>query len=377
MTLSYSLASQPTHGTITGFNAATGALTYTPNSGYTGADSFTYSVTNIGGTPSTLAGNTATVSLTVAATSAPLSQPVTQTIVGGVPNSVQLVGSSQNPNNPNVVLSYNILTQPAHGTITGFNASTGALTYTPVAGYTGPDSFTYTVINTGGNPSPITGNTATVSLSVTTPGPTPVNTGAVRQIGTFLVVTPLPRTDKGTNNIIITETNDVSSPANNILVVSVNGQYDALQPMASGITGIVVYGSKANDNISIDPAVDPSLSVTLDGGHGGKNVLQAGASPTREHGWFGSNTLIGGTGPNELVGKAGHVKFKPTDTTDEIFAGAPNPGYRAHRHLFHNNYHLNAPGGTFFKSVNGKAVPISTPDLGSKGKTTIVKPSIV
>ena len=74
--------------------------------------------------------------------------------------------------------------------------------------------------------------------------------------------------------------------------------------------------------------------MTLDGGHGGKNTLQAGAGTTREHGWFGQNTLIGGTGPNQLVGRAGHVKFKPTATTNEIFAGVPHPGY--HNYHFYN-----------------------------------------
>jgi cyclophilin family peptidyl-prolyl cis-trans isomerase len=310
-------------------------------------------------------------------TFSPLGFPVSQQVASGTASSIQLLGSNQNPNASAVKIGYSLASQPAHGTITGFNPTTGVLTYTSNAGYTGPDSFTYTVTNTGGTPSSITGNTATVSLMVTPPAATPVNTGAVRQIGTFLVVTPLPRTDKGTNTIDITETDNPSSPANNLLVVSVNGQIDALQPMASSITGIVVYGAKASDKVTINPAVDPTISVTLDGGHGGKNVLQAGAGSTREHGWFGFNTLIGGTGPNQLVGRAGHVAFKPTDTTNEIFAGVPNPGYRVHRHFLHNNYHLNAPGGTFFKSVNGKAVPIPTPGLGSKGKSTIVKPTIV
>lgn len=58
--LSYSIVASPSHGTISGLVASTGFLVYTPTSGYTGADSFTYKVTS-GGADS----NTATVSLTV------------------------------------------------------------------------------------------------------------------------------------------------------------------------------------------------------------------------------------------------------------------------------------------------------------------------
>ena len=100
--------------------------------------------------------------------------------------------------------------------------------------------------------------------------------------GSVLVIPPLPRTDRGTNDIVITESNDTASPASNILVVSVNGQIDTTQPLASSITRIVAYGAKANDNIFVEPAGRPSIAVTLDGGHGlGKNVLTAGAGPTR------------------------------------------------------------------------------------------------
>jgi hypothetical protein len=324
-------------------------------------------VTNTGGTSSPLAGNTATVSLNVTAqTAAPVAQPVTQSVTGNTATVVQLVGNSENPNNPSVVVHYALASQPSHGTITNFNATTGTLTYTPNSGFTGTDNFTYSVSNIGGNPSPLPGNTATVTLNVGTAPPKPVNTGTVRVIGTVLVVTPLPRTDGGTNNIIVSESNNTSSPASNILVVSVNGQIDTTQPLASSITRIVIFGAKASDNISINPAVDPTIAVTLDGGHGhGKNVLTAGAGPTREHGWFGQNTLIGGTGQNQLVGRAGHVTFKPTATTTEIFAGVPRPGFHEHRGWYRSsNMHYTAPGGTFFKFVNGKLVPIPTPKVG-------------
>ena len=46
--LTYSLLSDPTHGTVTDFNAATGTFTYTPDPGYTGADTIKYEATAYG-----------------------------------------------------------------------------------------------------------------------------------------------------------------------------------------------------------------------------------------------------------------------------------------------------------------------------------------
>lgn len=44
---------------------------------------------------------------------------------------------------------YTILAGPAHGNITGLSTNNGVMTYTPTAGYVGPDSFTFRV-NAGG-----------------------------------------------------------------------------------------------------------------------------------------------------------------------------------------------------------------------------------
>lgn len=57
-------------------------------------------------------------------------------------------------------------TAPSHGNI-DINSTTGAITYTPTAGYVGLDSFTYTVNDTVGSVS----NSATVNLNVTYPIP--------------------------------------------------------------------------------------------------------------------------------------------------------------------------------------------------------------
>ncbi len=98
-------------------------------------------------------------------------------------------------------LSYALLSQPAHGTVSNFNAATGSLTYTPNPGYSGSDTFQYDVTSAGPNTTAkaVTSNAGTVTVTV---GPAqPVDTGAVRVVGNTLIVTPVPRTDHGTNSI--------------------------------------------------------------------------------------------------------------------------------------------------------------------------------
>ena len=59
-------------------------------------------------------------------------------------------------------LSFSVVSQPAHGTVTLVDATAGSFKYTPVAGYTGKDSFTFAV-----NDGIATSAAATESVTVT------------------------------------------------------------------------------------------------------------------------------------------------------------------------------------------------------------------
>jgi hypothetical protein len=48
-------------------------------------------------------------------------------------------------NEPGATLSYSIVKQPADGILSGFNASTGTVRYTPLSGFVGTDSFNFSV----------------------------------------------------------------------------------------------------------------------------------------------------------------------------------------------------------------------------------------
>ena len=161
--------------------------------------------------------------------------PITQTVTAGTSTAIQLQGNGANPQNP-PTLTFQLLSQPTKGTITNFNAQTGSLTYTANSNTSGTDTFQYQVTNTSTALRPnITSQPATVTLNLTLG-----ETGAVRVIGNVLVVTPVPRTDGGTNAINVTQINDPTNAANDKLQVTVNGTIDAIQPLVSNINRIVV-----------------------------------------------------------------------------------------------------------------------------------------
>jgi hypothetical protein len=59
--LTHSIAAHPLHGTLSGLEPSAGAVTYTPDPGFTGADSFAYAASN----PGSVDSSTATATITV------------------------------------------------------------------------------------------------------------------------------------------------------------------------------------------------------------------------------------------------------------------------------------------------------------------------
>jgi cyclophilin family peptidyl-prolyl cis-trans isomerase len=132
--------------------------------------------------------NGRTTNATVPINFVPLANPVSATTQENAPVAVQLNGQSgyPDPTTPGT-LTYQLLTQPTHGTISQFNPTTGSLVYTPNAGYSGPDSFQYLVQATGPKAAPATtaSHAATVSISITaavTPPPPLVTLSGIGEV---------------------------------------------------------------------------------------------------------------------------------------------------------------------------------------------------
>ena len=162
-TLTYSIVSNPTHGTISGFNAATGTLTYTPHTGHVGADSFTFRAND-----GTVNSNTATVSITVNPIAPGNTAPVmTSTIAVTTVNEGALYNYDVNATDVDGdTLTYSLTTAPAWlsinpltGLIKGTAPLVSANTNFPItvqvsdgAGGVITQSYTLTVINIPSGP---------------------------------------------------------------------------------------------------------------------------------------------------------------------------------------------------------------------------------
>lgn len=152
--LTITAVSKPQFGTATtdGQN-----VTYTPNAAFVGEDHFTYIVSDGKGTP---AAGTVTVAVTGAG--GPNQPPTAANDNGGTTPgtavTINVLGNDSDPNGDALLIT--IDSQPHHGTAVVQN---GQIIYTPAAGYTGVDSFTY-IISDG------KGGTATATVTVTVGG---------------------------------------------------------------------------------------------------------------------------------------------------------------------------------------------------------------
>ena len=174
-----SSVSDPANGTAV-LNAD-GSVTYTPDSNYNGADSFTYSLCDPGqdGNAATAGDNlcdTATVSMTVNAVndppdamndSASTDEDTAKTFPASGAGSLK--ANDTDVDNTNAQLFVSSVSDPANGTAV-LNAD-GSVTYTPDSNYNGADSFTYSLCDPGqdGNAATAGDNlcdTATVSMTV-------------------------------------------------------------------------------------------------------------------------------------------------------------------------------------------------------------------
>ena len=152
--LTAALVAGPANGTLT-LNP-NGSFSYTPKAGFYGADSFTYRDSD-----GTLQSNTATVALTVTQ-QPPVAANDTYTTPENTTLTVAAPGVLANDSDPSgKPLTAALVAGPANGTLT-LN-SNGSFSYTPKAGFSGADSFTYR--DSDGT---LLSNTATVALTVTT-----------------------------------------------------------------------------------------------------------------------------------------------------------------------------------------------------------------
>jgi hypothetical protein len=144
---SVAITAAPLHGT-TSVNGTTGAITYTPTTGYTGYDTLTYQVCDTKSpTPQCATAYqiitiipAATTNSTVAADDYN-STPLNTNVSGNIKDN-----DSDPENNTQTVAAQNTTT-PGKGTLTLL--SNGNYTFAPVSGFTGPVNYTYQTCDNG------------------------------------------------------------------------------------------------------------------------------------------------------------------------------------------------------------------------------------
>ncbi len=156
---SVAITTAPQHGSAT-VNSTSGAVTYQPATGYSGSDGFQYTVSDGLGAVS----NAASVSITVQP--APVANNDTDTVQADQSVTINVLANDTSAGGTLIPASINIVVAPTHGTAA---VSSGEVVYTPTTGYTGLDTFQYTVQDNLGT----TSNAATVSINVMAQTSTP------------------------------------------------------------------------------------------------------------------------------------------------------------------------------------------------------------
>ena len=179
--LKFSVVANPLHGTLT--NPTSNSVTYTPNTGFSGTDTFTYKATDGQGVSSNIA--TVTITVNAAQNNLPLliAKPSQLTQVLAV--TITLTGTDPIPGD---TLKFSVVANPTHGTLT--NPTSNSVTYTPTAGFSGTDTFTYKATTKNGLAGGVDSNIATVTITVNAlPHPTADNKTLSTNAGTPVTIT--------------------------------------------------------------------------------------------------------------------------------------------------------------------------------------------
>jgi hypothetical protein len=215
-----------------------GTYLYTPANDFSGTDEFNYTATDGSGNPTT-----ATVTITVL--------PVAENDFGITPANTVLNGSTVFTNDMGMglmIVAYDPMSVQG-GTVV-MNVMDGTYVYTPPAGFSGQDTFTYTVQDMQGNMS-----VATVTITVL-----PV---AFNDTGTTVANTPLNQMTSVLNNDVgsgLTVTaNDIVSLQGGTVVMQPNGTYLYTPPM--NFSGTDSFNYTATDSNSSTTSALVTLTV--------------------------------------------------------------------------------------------------------------------
>mgnify|MGYP003111444689 CR=1 FL=1 len=370
--LTASVVTNPTNGTAV--LLANGLIRYTPNTGYSGADSFRVSVSD-GIAPAV----EATVSINVTDVVAPPvaadgSFPVAEDEVASY-DLKQLVTTD-----PGAPATITLVGTASHGTATLLN---GVLTYRPAANYFGTDSITYRATNSAGS------DTGVVTITVTAVNDAPIandDLGIVvvkntaKQVNVLANDTPNPGGETDTITVTIAAGDEPAhgtvTVTNNVVTYTPDTDYlgtdSFVYTLSDGQGGsdTATVSLTVNDNVVVGTEVTGQLF--LDSISNIHDVAVNGAAPIHSGAFeAGETTLVGAR--VHLVGVGGAAGSSLTVVTDRegrySFENVPAGSYEIRFEL--------APGMEIAGEGSDGVIPITVPDAGGSENPTPVNADFV
>lgn len=174
--LTYAVPFPPEHGTLSGFDPATGTATYTPDPGFTGTDTVGLAARSLNGTSTPV-----DATITVAAPpEPPAPSPGVRAADTPACPAPMLATGYEKPLGGQLACgsgAYSVVSPPANGTLSAIGAD-GTFTYTPNARFAGEDRFTYTVTTAAGTS---VATTVTIRVGQALPAPEAKETANVQR----------------------------------------------------------------------------------------------------------------------------------------------------------------------------------------------------
>ncbi|MCG7536083.1 Ig-like domain-containing protein [Pseudoalteromonas sp. OOF1S-7] len=215
---SLTVITAPTNGNVALDTVELSGFIYTPQSGFSGSDSFTYQVQDNEGGLS----NTATVTITVEQLNQP---PVavndSATTTQEVPVTIDVLANDSDSDGSLNYSSLTVITAPTNGNVTLDTAEQSGFIYTPQSGFSGSDFFTYQVQDNEGGLS----NTATVTVTVERLNQAPVagNDSASVEIAQSVTITVLDNDSDADGSVQADTVEIVQSPQMGTAEISSSG----------------------------------------------------------------------------------------------------------------------------------------------------------
>jgi len=208
------------HG-LTSIDPNTGAITYTPSTGFSGVDSFQYTISDTTGAVSAPA--TITIAVNQLVVGNPVAANLSFTAIQAVPLLIDDVSKASDTTGTIDPTTVAITHAPSHGTAT-VNPSTGEITYTATAGYAGPDSIMYTI----GDNLLANSAAATITLNVVSSGPVAASFSTIAAANTANSINVISSGSDPTGNILPADVVITTAPLHGTATVDPS-------------TGVIIY----------------------------------------------------------------------------------------------------------------------------------------